>query len=144
MGVRNEKTSLERAAEQKEVPVVKLKKLSADFRDRMAEGLVLHMKKADPKRIFEDILRDIPKKREELMKALLGVSESWGKIEMDHCNGRMGPIDAETTARFKSMLEPVVDQEIRRAFKDVEENKNHPVRVAIRNHIKNKLPGYRD
>ena len=44
----------------------------------------------DPEELKKTIFNKLDSKRDEVMLKLLGFNDSWGKWEVDHCNGRSG------------------------------------------------------
>jgi hypothetical protein len=145
MGVRKEgPTDLERAAKRVEKPPLTVSELSKKFRADLAEGMMKRMEAVNPDVVFKNIIADVQKQRESMMRELLGVTNRWdgGKVEFDNCNGRKGLIETKTMQQFQDLVDPVVKEEVTRAWRGVESDDKHPVRVAIRNHIKESLVGY--
>lgn len=62
----------------------------------------------DPEELKKTIFNKLDSKRDEVMLKLLGFNDSWGKWEVDHCNGRSGESsigDFLKTAQQKAIKE---------------------------------------
>ena len=44
--------------------------------------------KLDPESLTREIIAQLNEERREIVLKLLGFNDSWGKLEVDHCNGR--------------------------------------------------------
>lgn len=44
--------------------------------------------KLDPESLTREIIAQLNEERREIVLKLLGFDDSWGKLEVDHCNGR--------------------------------------------------------
>lgn len=104
----------------------------AKAREGLTEALVSHMQNSDPKALFSSLVADIQKQRESLTTQLLGIEDRWGKLGIDHCNGRVGALDAAMKAAYQDQLMKIVREETQKTIDEVKKDKDHPIRQAIR------------
>lgn len=72
--------------------------------DQMREELAT----LDPRVVLGAVTKRLQEHRDEMIWNLLGLSEKWGKWEVDHCNGRNSPITQYLTAEVGDQVREFV------------------------------------
>ena len=93
--------------------------------------------------LFKELVADVHKNKEQLAKQLLGVDSRWGRMEIDHCNGRLSALDQAITERWKNHLFGIVDEEIEKTLRSIQTKPDHPARKAIRAEIASHWNSYK-
>jgi len=122
---------------------VNAKMIRDKFHAYITRSLTHHVNALKPEALFNDIVADIRKNKDSLTQQLIGVSNQWGKIEIDHCNGRTTAIDAAMTAAYKDELMKIVHEEVDAQLVQIRGQKDHPVRKAIRKAFAEQAGSYR-
>ena len=106
------------------------------FREKITDAMLVEMEKAKPESIVQSIIHDVRKQRQELVAQLLGYKDSFGRLEIDHCNGRTPAIDRAMYDEFGAQLRAVVKEEVAKTLADIKADKDHPFRKLVRTAIR--------
>lgn len=117
------------------------------FRAQVEESIANNLNLLDPNAVLRDIVADINKSKNEVVWALLGMSNRWGKWEVDHCNGRTSEVSQwiagqvkdefdkfmlETTREVLAEVQAITRNQLKKAFKAEIEA---AIAYGIRNHV---------
>jgi len=73
--------------------------------DKFAQAVDITADQFDPEVLSKQAYNILTKEREQVIFKLLGFDSRWGKVEVDHCNGR----DSIMTEQLKRLAGPVID-----------------------------------
>ena len=102
----------------KKQPVPTVPVTAADVAQKIKAQFLEHAHKSvtsqDAKDVVQAIVADLDKVKAEATAKLLGLNNRYGTFEIDHCNGRLGTIDA----MVREIAEPIIKDWIRDAVSE--------------------------
>jgi lipoate-protein ligase A len=69
-----------------------MQEVAARFRQHFNDQMAKQVNEYDGTKLAQEIIATLNKDRHMVIWKLLGLDNSWGRLEVDHCNGRNSPI----------------------------------------------------
>lgn len=96
-------------------PEIDLKAAAHKLRSAVAVAASRMADETDAMEVTREVIKDLNSSKREVAVKLLGLNNSWGKWEVDHCNGRKSPIGDYLDIECKELIA----EWVREAVKEV-------------------------
>ena len=111
-------------------------------RAAMDTALQEHVSELDLDSFTKALLVDLNKQKANVIWRLLGLDDSWGKWQVDHCNGRTSPITNYLTSASEGTIREWVNDAVAEIIAEERTKVQSKIKAALRKDFADRSSGY--